>query len=205
MTDSLVSENRAANEGGGLWNSADGTMQVSGTTVSDNVANGDASDTGGGGLYNAGGDLSISDGTAVLRNQAPGTSGSGGGVLDNQGTLTVTGSRVVANSATRAGGGIETNAGQVQLRNLRLLRNTTGANPGNGGGLHLTGAAVVDYTRGLVQENVAASQGGGLWNSSTGVLTVRDVTVRRNEAPRRPNFYNDGGAFTVDGRPVPVG
>lgn len=205
VVDSLVAQNRAANEGGGLWNSADGTMQVSGTTVADNVANGDAADSGGGGLYNDGGDLTVEAGTAVLRNRALGTSGSGGGVLDNQGTLTLTGSRVVGNSATRAGGGIETNAGQVQLRDLRLLRNTTGANPGNGGGLHLTGAAVVDYTGGLVQENVAASQGGGLWNSSTGVLTVRDVTVRRNEAPRRPNFYNDGGAFTVDGRPVPVG
>ena len=36
-------------------------------------------------------------------------------------------------------------------------------------------------------------------------MTVENVTIRRNQAPDGPNVYNDGGAFTVNGRPVPVG
>lgn len=36
-------------------------------------------------------------------------------------------------------------------------------------------------------------------------MTVDNVTTRRNRAPDGPNVYNDGGVFTVDSRPVPVG
>ena len=199
-----VVANRAGNEGGGLWNST-GTMLVRDVVLRGNVARGgSASDSGGGALYNDGGTLRVRD-SRLARNRAPGTSGSGGGILNNQGTLVVRASDIVENVSTRAGGGIETNAGQVTLVNLDLLRNRTAANPGNGGGLHTTDAGVVDYTGGSVIENVAASEGGGLWNSATGTMTVRNVTIRRNRAPDGPNVYNDGGAFTVDGRPIPVG
>lgn len=71
-------------------------------------------------------------------------------------------SDLVENVSTRAGGGIETNAGRVGLVNVDLLRNRTADNPGNGGGLHTTDAGVVDYTRGSVIGNIAASEGGGL-------------------------------------------
>ncbi len=180
-----VVANRAGNEGGGLWNST-GTMLVRDVVLRGNVARGgSASDNGGGALYNDGGTLRVRD-SRLARNRAPGTSGSGGGILNNQGSLVVRASRVVENVSTRAGGGIETNAGQVRLVNVDLLRNRTAANPGNGGGLHTTDAGVVDYTGGSVIENVAASEGGGLWNSATGTMTVDERQHPSQPGARRP-------------------
>jgi len=34
-------------------------------------------------------------------------------------------------------------------------------------------------------------------------MTVTDTRIRRNQAPAGRNVFNDGGTFTIDGRPVP--
>jgi hypothetical protein len=196
-----VRRNTAGAEGGGLWNSVDGTMVVRDSVVTGNRADGDAEDEGGGGLYNDGGTLRVVD-TTVTANRATGELGSGGGVLNVLGELVVDGSEIADNRAKRAGGGIETNAGTVALTDVDLVTNTTGAAPGNGGGLHVTGDARVTYVGGTTLRNRAAAQGGGLWNSETGRLVVRDVRIAKNRAPEKPNTYNDGGVFTVDGDPV---
>ena len=135
-------------------------------------------------------------------NKATGELGSGGGILNVNGVLRVTGTTVSDNSSNRAGGGIETSAGDVTLKNVDLIGNSTGKAPGNGGGLHITGEAAVTYDGGRTVRNKAAAQGGGLWNSETGRLIVTDVTIRKNKAPEKRNNYNDGGVFTVDGQPV---
>ncbi|HKJ56246.1 MAG TPA: hypothetical protein VJ978_09695, partial [Nitriliruptoraceae bacterium] len=109
------------------------------------------------------------------------------------------------NTSNRAGGGIEAVAGTTDLDRVDLSGNSTGAAPGNGGGLHLTGAGTVDITDSLVVTNTAAAEGGGLWNSATGTMTVGDTTISGNQAPVGPDVFNDGGVFTVDGAPVPVG
>lgn len=140
-----------------------------------------------------------------ISDSVEGEGASGGAVFNTGGDLAIKNSTFSGNSATRAGGAIEANAGTTEFKNVELSGNTTGAMPGNGGGLHLTGAGTVDITRSRVVDNVAAAEGGGLWNSSTGTMTVRDTTIRRNQAPIGPDVYNDGGTFTVDGQPVPVG
>ena len=119
------------------------------------------------------------------------------------GTLTMSGTTLDGNSAVRAGGGIETNVGQVTLTNVDTTNNDTGANPGNGGGLHVTGGATVLWTGGTVTGNDAAAQGGGLWNSDTGSITATGLTVEGNTAPEGAEFYNVGGPFVLNGTPVP--
>lgn len=202
VEDSKVLKNRAASEGGGLWNSADGQMTVTGTVLKGNVASGAEATMGGGALFNDGGTLAV-EGVTATGNRATGAAGSGGGVLNDQGTLSVNDSTFRRNRAVRAGGGIETNLGTVDLAMVDLLGNTTGDAPGNGGGLHLTGMAQVTYDGGTVTGNEAAAQGGGLWNSDTGFLTVTGVDVTGNEAPEGADVYNDGGLFIQDGVPVP--
>lgn len=199
---STVLRNRAASEGGGLWNSADGQMTVTDTVLKGNVARGAEATMGGGALFNDGGTLTVEQVTAT-GNRATGEAGSGGGVLNDQGTLSISDSTFSRNRAVRAGGGIETNLGTVDLATVDLLDNRTGDAPGNGGGLHLTGMAQVTYDAGTVTGNRAAAQGGGLWNSDTGFLTVTGVDVSGNEAPEGPDVYNDGGLFLQDGVPVP--
>jgi len=199
----LVTGNVAAAEGGGLWNSAVGTMVITGTTVISNTASGAAADQGGGGLFNDGGTMTVAH--AVIRsNRADGAAGSGGGILNNLGTLTVVDSTIAGNSASRAGGGVEDNAGKgVQLDQVRLLSNQTGAAPGNGGGLHITGAGTVEVINSTVAANSATAEGGGLWNSAAGKLMVTHTTVHSNSATGTVadngggGLYNDGGMLTV--------
>ncbi|MAT06226.1 MAG: hypothetical protein CL424_14405 [Acidimicrobiaceae bacterium] len=198
ISDSTVSFNTAAAEGGGLWNGT-GAMTVADSFVGFNTASGVEADQGGGGLFNAGGVLEVTE-TDVFRNVADGEAGSGGGILNDQGELTVDGSRINRNTSNRAGGGIEANAGTTSLSDVRLEANVTGTAPGNGGGFHLTGEGTVDVADSRVVRNRAANEGGGLWNSDTGTMTVSGSLVERNLAPTGPDIFTvPGGTTTVDG------
>ncbi len=201
---STVTGNTAAAEGGGLWNSGTGTMTVTRTEITGNTASGDEATNGGGGLYNDGGELTV-DGSEIRDNVADGASGSGGGILNNEGTLVVESSTIGANSSSRAGGGVEANVGTTTLRRTTLTANTTGDNPGNGGGLHLTGAGTVTIERSAVTGNSAANEGGGLWNSEPGTMTVTRTEINGNDAPTGPDTFQDGNGdgFTIDGEVVP--
>jgi len=204
----VVMGNVAAAEGGGLWNSAVGTLTVDGTLITANQASGNDADQGGGGLFNDGGELMVSN--AIIRgNVADGSAGSGGGILNNKGRVTVVDSTIAGNRSNRAGGGVEDNAGNLlRLHNVRLLKNSTGAAPGNGGGLHITGAGTVEVINGTIAENSAAAEGGGLWNSAVGLLTVSGSTFTNNVATGSADdngggaLYNDGGRLTVSNSTV---
>lgn len=197
-----VTGNVAVQEGGGLWNSATGTLNLFDTaTASLNITFNDAQgnaaigvggvDTqGGGGVFNDGGTLTI-DGTQatgatlvnITSNRASGVAtGSGGGLLSIAGTVNVNYSTFNGNEAVRAGGGIELIAGTVNLTRINLIFNdvSTAGNiaavgPGNGGGLHTTGAAVVTISSANITNNAAGAEGGGLWNSATGTMILDDA------------------------------
>jgi len=202
---SRVTGNTAAQEGGGLWNDAASTMVVSRSVISGNSADGAKAD-GGGGLFNNGGTMTV-DRSEVRDNRADVGSGSGGGILNLGGGLTVDGTIVDGNSAARAGGGIEANLGTTALERTTLSGNRTGPNPGNGGGLHLTGAGEVTLDRGLVIGNSAANEGGGLWNDAGGTMTVTRTTITGNSAPTGKNVFQKApdGNFSIDGEQVPPG
>lgn len=201
VINSKVVKNTASAEGGGLWNSASGTFLLRDSVVSKNKARGDESDSGGGGVYNDGGELTVRD-SSVSNNKATGEAGSGGGLLSVAGDVTVQDADLAGNTSRRAGGAIEIVEGVVALTDVEMSGNETGDAPGNGGGLHITGAAEVTYDGGRTTRNKAAAEGGGLWNSETGTLTVTDVRIAKNKAPVGKNNFNDGGVFTVDGDPV---
>ena len=199
----LVSGNMAAAEGGGLWNSAVGTLNVTGVTLTGNTASGADADQGGGALFNDGGTLNVTN-SVIEQNVADGASGSGGGILNNGGTLNVSGGTFVGNTSNRAGGAIEDNAGaSVTLDDVDFFNNSTGAAPGNGGALHITGAGNVSATGGMVNGNTAAAEGGGFWNSAVGTLNVDGTRFANNVASGDDAdqgggaLFNDGGTLTV--------
>ncbi len=173
ISNSTIENNSAASDGGGIFVNEGSVATVDGGTISNNTASGALAGDGGGGIINFGGTLTIGNTSPVTisDNVADGAAGSGGGILNgNGGTLTVNSSFITGNSANRAGGGIEENdGGEVTLTDVTLNTNVAGpagtANPGNGGGLHVSGDGIVDIFDGTVNDNTAAQEGGGLWNS----------------------------------------
>ena len=185
-------------EGGGFWNNAGWTMNLEGMTFTGNEAAGDAADNGGGGLFNNGGTLFVQRLT-ISNNTASGDLGSGGGIFTDGGTLNVNFTTISNNSANRAGGGIEDrtddddpadddDAPDDDDRGLDPLRQRRRDQPGNGGGLHVSGDGSVSVERSEVSGNMAV-EGGGLWNSGAGTLEVQTTNVLNNTATRGGGVY----------------
>ena len=207
-----VNDNIAASEGGGVWNQAGSTMTLSALNMNFNVASGNDADHGGGAIYNNGGTLMVS-GAIIGQNIADGVSGSGGAALSTGGEFSISGSSIFGNVANRAGGGIELTGGTLTLINIQLSSNNAGvapaiANPGNGGGLHITGDATTNILGGSSNNNIAANEGGGLWNGS-GLMMLLDHTVNANTASGNDTdtpggaggggIYNEGGTLDLSG------
>jgi len=204
VTGGVFARNTAV-EGGAFWNNQ-GEMTLTGVSIVNNEATGAEATQGGGGIYaegNAEGDsgtLTISD-SRIAMNKASGTSGSGGGILVSpNATANITNTRIEANQANRAGGGIENAGGTVTLDGVTLGGESDAQgnviapnpNPGNGGGLHIGGAGSTTITNTAVGYNQAV-EGGGLWNSAGGALSVTNTTVSDNSADTGAGVYQDGG------------
>ena len=200
ITDSQVVGNSANLNGGGI-DTEGGLVTIAGSAISTNVASGAAApNEGGGGIYISGGTVAIT-GSNIDLNTADGTSGSGGGILNFAGNLTVTNSVLAGNAANRAGGGIEANAGSDStITDTRITGNDAGTNPGNGGGIHITSSGIVAIDGSTVDNNTA-NEGGGLWNSGSGTFSITNTTISGNTATGSSGggiFNTDGGTITTD-------
>ena len=211
VENTMVVANVAASEGGGLWNQLGSFMRVDGgSLIADNIASGADADNGGGGIFNNGGRLSVIEAT-LQNNSANGASGSGGGIFSTDGNVFVSASNIEGNVAYRAGGGIEIINGRLDLNNTTLGGEAAGqgniagqeglAAPGNGGGLHVTGSDASVFLRSTnVLNNVAASEGGGLWNQAGSLLRVDDSTISTNIGSGNAADNGGGGIFNNGGR-----
>jgi hypothetical protein len=202
ITGGIVTMNDAAREGGGLWNGS-GIMTLDAVTIDANTATGDAADDGGAGIFNNGGTLNVTNGTIVSNNIASGTSASGGGLLSTAGDVTVTDSSFDSNSANRAGGAIELIEGTLTFTNSVMSNNDVDgvagtANPGNGGGFHVTGTSgMVTISTSTITGNAAANEGGGLWNQNGTIMDVMMSTIDNNTAGEGGGIYNNSGSITT--------
>lgn len=209
VTGGVYARNTAV-EGGAFWNNQ-GEMSFDGVSIVGNEATGADADQGGGGIFGetnsdgaSSGTLTINN-TRISGNSASGAAGSGGGIQVLAGaTANITDSRIFANTANRAGGGIESASGIVTLMNVTLggadgAGNNAGASPGNGGGLHVGGTGTTTLTNSTVGNNIA-KEGGGLWNNVGSTMTVDNSTVSSNTADRGAGIYlnGDGAAVALD-------
>ncbi len=207
ITGSTVSNNFAGEEGGGLWQSG-GALEVEGMTeILSNEAGGDDAAHGGGGVYvTGGGELILTD-VIVDANFASGVAGSGGGIFVEASSLDALRTTITGNFANRAGGGVEVAGGTVSFTDSVIGMNDAGANPGNGGGLHAGGVALVDLLDTDVTAN-SAVEGGGLWNGSATTLNVEGGLIAVNDASGAAadqgggGLYNDGGTLSVLGSEI---
>ena len=114
ITESTVSSNTAANEGGGLWNQNGVTMTVTTSTVDNNTA------AEGAGIYNNTGSITLVTRSTISSNMA---SISGGGLTNNGASLDLNAVTVAMNSSTGNAGGINA-VNNVSLKNTIVANNT---------------------------------------------------------------------------------
>ena len=174
------------NGSGGGIHSADGTLVLGNTLVTENVAN-----RSGGGVEIAGGVAFIAGGEIAGNLAGPDGSaspGNGGGLHTGDGVrLTVDAGRFTGNTAAAEGGGIWLGGGGlVLLRNGTLLSGNTalGDEPQQGGGgLYNTGSRL-SIRGGQILDNSAPGDngsGGGVL-SQAALIDLTDTTVARNTA-----------------------
>ena len=203
--------NSAAAEGGGLWNQVGSRMTIrKGTLIQANEAFGAAADDGGGGIFNNGGVLTVDGRDSAIElvgNIASGTQGSGGGIFSNGGQVTIFSTTLMGNEAERAGGAIEI-SGSNTITRLRITDSTIATNsalgtanaPGNGGGIHLSGMTSAAIKRSQINGNLAAQEGGGVWNG-TGFLSLTEATtIDGNTARGSAADEGGGGIYNVAGQ-----
>jgi hypothetical protein len=129
--------------------------------------------------------VTIKDGLWNAATDASGSSGGGG--IDNFGTLTVTNCMIENNSATSGngdnGGGIDNEATGIMTVDGSTVE---GNSAGFGGGIFNGGVMIA--TGSSLASNAAGSQGGGIGNS--GLLTVSNCTITGNQAGGGGGIFN---------------
>lgn len=121
-----------------------------------------------------------------------GKAGSGGGIVNNNGTVALSNSMLSGNSANADGGGIYNfNDGTVELTNSTLSGNSS--NSGFGGGIH-NEAGTLTVTNSTLNGN-SATFGGGISNFDT--TTVTNSTLNGNTASIDGGGIWNGDAFTI--------
>src|SRR6266478_2695464 len=136
------------------------------------------------------------------------TGDNGGGILNDNSTLTiahctVNGNAVVsATFANNFGGGIH-NSGTMTLNQVIVNNNNAffcGCDPTHvpsGGGISNTGTMII--IAGTVQGNMGFYSGGGIYNSNTGMLTITGSTIINNRTDNPGHSGGSGGGIVNDG------
>ena len=177
---SVISANIATGSGGGIYISPNSTVTLDASSVLTNTASVD-----GGGVYNNNGSLTLKNGAHIDDNHAD---DDGGGIYNTSGgSVTVTGAATtlgqdgIGNTANDKGGGICT------MSSGSTLTVQDGA--------HVEGN-VADYDQNTIGE------GGGIYNVSSGVVTVGDAIVSYNSGDRGGGIYNSAALTLQNGAHV---
>lgn len=185
----LAISNGWANNGAGIWNGGSNTV-INGCVITNNSAN-----QNGGGIYNtAGGMITLNNCTLSFND----SDYHGAGIYNHDGTLAISDSEIITNTARRDGGAIYNAGGSVTVKNSLLSGNivwdygggiyhasgtmtiigsafTNNSADGYGGGLYIA-EGTVGISATLVDENDAFI-GGGIYNASGDVGIVNGVFI----------------------------
>jgi hypothetical protein len=213
LTSVDVVSNTAVTGGAGVYCGYGSRMVISDTRIADNVVIGQLG-SGGGLLVTADAHLELFD-TTIEDNIA----GQGGGALA-AGTITVTDSSLIDNSARAAGGGLYC-LGKCRLQRSRVAHNEITDEDGSGGGVFNGGTLRVIET--VMADNAGGLYGGGLFLESGSadvidsefssnsaelgggayvapdtVMTVSGTTFSSNQAEVGGGLRNHGGALLTN-------
>ena len=199
ITNTTIVGNRATGNGGGLYLAPDGRdISVINSTIIGNTAGGI-----GGGISMASGGLLLKGG--ILSGN---TADSGGGifvqVLPGK-TSTITGTKILNNTATVSnGGGIQFDGSGSATATFNVLKSTIAGNRATtgGGGISASNGGKLNLSGDTIFANEAANSGGGVFTdgsaSSAVILKVTASTFTENTAGRAGGIYTGGdGAVTI--------
>ncbi len=184
-------ESNTAGIGGGFSNAA-GTVNITGTTFNVNSC----SSHSGGAISNSG-TINLTQST-VTGNLCQGVDPAGdprrgGGIANNiAGILNIADSTIVNNSGS-AGGGIS-NTGKVTVTDSRLGANS--ASTDDGGGLFNSGNGTADIVNSSLLLNTANQSGAGVFNVDTGSVTVTNSLIDGADASQS-GIFNQSGNLKV--------
>ena len=202
MNNGTISGNAATKFGGGVQNN--GSVTITGGTISQNTANvgaginsnksvivsggtitnNTAKDTGGG--IGAAGTLTISNTAKIKSNN----SRAGAGINCYQCTLTINNGEISNNTATENGGGIQTlSTSTATINGGTISNNTAGASgTGGGGGINLTNSGKLSLTGGTISGNKGCYSG-GMHVQAGATATITGGTITNNST----TVYSGGG------------
>lgn len=168
--------------GGAIYQSAGATVTIHGGTLRANRARS------GGGIYVYRVDnvtqLTVDQGSVLAANAAASI---GGGIVNQEGDVTLTGITLDGNTA-QSGAGIYSTSGFTKLAGVTLRGNA--ADFSGGGFFNTEGDAVL--TNVTLSGNAAGQLGGGIYNSP-GDLQLTNATLSGNTAPSAGGIFNDVG------------
>ncbi len=156
-------------------------------------------------FVNIGANLTI-NGVTITNGNGTGTTdarfnGSGGGIYNYFGTVTLTNSTVSGNTANvingsgGGGGGIYNTSGTVTLTNSTVSGNTANF----GGGIFNPGGTMT-LTNSMVSGNTANLRGGGIYNFGDGIINTSGTVTLTNSTVSGNTSNGDGGGIYNDGR-----
>ena len=180
ISGSSISDDMATGSGGGLYNV--GTATVTGCTF--------AADSAGANSFNGGGGINNSGTLVVSASSFTGNTAIGGGGISNSGTITLSGSSFSNNQVSSSGGGFLNVSGQGSITDCTFTGN---AATGSGGGLlNYAGSLAIS---GSTFSGNTAEYGAGLANGAT--LTLSTSTLTGNSGFFGAGILNNGGSLTV--------
>jgi CSLREA domain-containing protein len=156
LSNVTFSDNETHGEGGGAWTGSNRLVTIQNSTF-------------------AGNDAGLAEPGAIFDPSSANVAG-GGGLYTENGPVTISGSTFENNTATEEGGGIRMdNLGDVTISDSVIRGNHAGV----GGGIE-NSATRVTFERLLIESNRAEGDGGGIYNSSSGLFTILDSTIQLN-------------------------
>ena len=174
LTGCVIAFNSSASNGGGIYDT--GTLAVTDSSIESNSI-GSGTGSGGGGIYGDGASVTVTDST--IASNSVNVTNAGGGGIDNQDSMTLTGSTVNGNYA-QLGGGIDNN-GTMFVNDSTIAGNSSfaiGAGIDNLATLTTFDTTITDNVVGV--HNVGGAVGGGGISVVSGTVSLFNTIVALN-------------------------
>src|SRR6185369_6317092 len=162
--------------GGGIYNQSSANVNVTGSTISNNVA------VLGGGIANSStGTFTVINST--IRNNSAGTAG---GCYNGMGTLNIISSTLNNNSAGSGNGGaINTGSNTLNIINSTLDSNTAF---GGGGVFNNSPDAQINISQSTISQNIAFNGGGGVSSNNGAQVKFLNTIIAQNLSGNGPDL-----------------